>query len=273
MHPQLTDAEYLEMLLRKHGIVPERSAGQNFLVCAEPLEALVAAMEGAGEKVTELGAGLGTATAAVVSAGYHVRAIERDKQLADLLLKGIPAKLRDNIDLQVADLREVPWEWEEPWQLVGNIPYNLSGYIIRRLTELPTPPTQALFMVQREVAERLAAEAGEMNLLGLAAQLWGTVHILLNVPRTCFLPTPEVESAVVLLVPSAELSSAEQAAVLKSARPFFQQKRKQMGGVLRHSHALSPERAQEILQTADIAITDRPQNVSVKQWVTLAREL
>ncbi len=275
MHSQLTNPEYLESFLQKHSITPTRSAGQNFLVCAEPLEAMMAAMEGAGEVVTELGAGLGTATSALVHSGYNVRAIERDETLAKLLPKELPPALRDKVDLQIADLREVPWEWDQPWQLVGNIPYNLSGYIFRRLTELQKPPTQALFLVQREVAKRLAAMVPDMNLLGLAAQLWGTVHVLLNVPASCFVPPPEVESSLVLLIPhgSAGLPLTQQAAVLNVAKPFFQQKRKQMGGVLRREFNMPPEKVEGILSAVGISSMSRPQEVSVEQWRQLSEQL
>ena len=274
MTTQLTDPDYLQALLQKNGIVPERSAGQNFLICEEPLEAIMTAMEDGGQSVTELGAGVGPLTAMLIGHGYTVRAIERDGALAALLRKNLPPKQRAQVDLRVADLRQEAWEWDTPWQLVGNIPYNLSGYILRRLTELPQPPQQAVLMVQREVGERLSARPPEMNLLGLAAQLWGSVHPLLNVPSSCFWPSPEVDSMVVMIVPHAQgATAAEQAATLKVARIFFQQKRKQMGGVLKRMYGWPPERVEKILGELQIAPTTRPQEVSVEQWRALAQQM
>lgn len=271
MQQSLTDPDFLQALLAKHGITPQHSAGQNFLICEEPLEAILTAMEGSAKLVTELGSGLGPLTAALVGAGYQVRAIERDRQLAAILPTLIPKKLRDKVDLKIGDLQEVAWEWAEPWQLVGNIPYNLSGYILRRLTQLSSPPTQAILMVQREVGERLTAAPPNMNLLGLAAQLWGTLHPLLNVPRSCFWPSPEVDSMVVLLVPHGPEGADEQEreAVLKIAKVFFQHKRKQMGGVLKRDFGLAADRVEHILHAVDLAPTARPQEVSVAQWRTL----
>lgn len=159
------------------------------------------------------------------------------------------------------------------WQLVGNIPYNLSGYILRRLTQLDHPPTQALFMVQKEVALRLLAQPPEMNLLGLSAQLWGTTHLLLQVPRSCFWPSPEVDSAAVLLIPHAEGTREEREAVLKVAKVFFQHKRKQMGGVLKRDWHVPAAAAEEILANVGIAATARPQELSVAQWQNLAKQL
>jgi 16S rRNA (adenine1518-N6/adenine1519-N6)-dimethyltransferase len=274
MYHDLTNPDFLEQLLQKHGITPEHSAGQNFLVCEEPLEALITAMEGGGPCVTELGAGLGTATAALLAHGYHVRAIERDRHLAGVLGKVIPKPQQANLELQIGDLREAQWHWDEPWQLVGNIPYNLSGYIIRRLTGEAHPPTQAIFMVQREVGDRLAAAPGDMNLLGLAAQLWGSVHLLLQVPRTCFVPAPAVDSALVLLVPhtgEAARSAVTREAILKFAKLFFQQKRKQMGGVAKRNLGWPSERVADVLGRVGIPLAARPQDVSVEQWAALAR--
>lgn len=282
MHPELTNQEYLQELLQKNGIVPERSAGQNFLICDEPLQAFLTALEGGGESVTELGAGVGPLTLALVNHGYSVRAIERDPRLAALLQKGIPKKQRAALDLRVGDFREISWEWPSnsggedtpKWQLVGNIPYNLSGYIIRRLTDITASPTQAIFMVQREVGQRLAAEVPNMNLLGLAAQLWGTVHPLLNVPQSCFWPIPAVDSQVILLVRRTDrVAKAEREAVLRLARVFFQHKRKQMGGVLRRAFAWPPEQVNRTLQAVSIAPTARPQEVSVKQWRALTKRI
>lgn len=274
MHPPLTNADYLQFLLDKHHITPEHSAGQNFLICPEPVEAVIAALEGGAEAVTELGAGMGPLTQTLLAAGFSVRAIERDTVLADILEKTLAKPAGERLELIRGDLREVAWEQAKPYALVGNIPYNLSGFILRRLTTLPTPPTQAVFLVQREVGQRITAIPGEMSLLGLSAQLWGTPHLLLQVPRSCFWPEPKVNSAVVMLVPHERgLALAERERILKVATVFFQQKRKQMGGVLKRSFTLYPEQIESLLATVGVAANARPQELSVEQWTVLTRQL
>lgn len=268
---QLTDPEYLEHLLQKNAITPSHSAGQNFLICEEPIEAMLTALEGSATSMTELGAGLGPLTHALLASGYTVRAIERDEKLSRILERGLGTKYPKQLDVVTGDLRQCAWEWDTPWQLVGNIPYNLSGYIFRHLTALASPPTQAVFMVQKEVGERLMAEAGQMNLLGLAAHLWGSVHLLLNVPKTCFLPSPEVDSVVVLLVPhKSVLPLPEREHIMAIASVFFQHKRKQMSGVLKRVFNLTAEDADRILRELGSAATARPQELSVAQWIALA---
>lgn len=271
---QLTNPEYLKFLLQKHGISPTRSAGQNFLICAEPVEAAVTALKGGPQTITELGAGVGAMTQGLLAAGLAVRAIEEDKALAVVLKKVLGKQYAGQLKLVQNDLRKAIWAHKTDWALAGNIPYNLSGLILRHLTNLKPAPSQAVFMVQQEVGQRLAAGAGNMNLLGLAMQLWGTVHLLLNVPRTCFWPAPQVDSQLVLLVPHASGRAAgEREAVVSLARVFFQRKRKQLRGVLRREFNFTSEKIDEVLSAVGVSATARPQELSVEQWQILSLEM
>jgi len=263
----LTDPAVLADVLRKKGVSPTAELGQNFLLCPEPIEAILAAMDAGTKQVTELGPGLGTLTQALLANTYTVRAIEKDKQLAEVLVSLLPKKSREQLTLIAGDLRHEPWSDTQPWQLVGNIPYNLSGLIFRTLTELPHQPTQAIFMVQREVGENATAEAPHMNMLALSLQLWGTAHQLLAVPATCFRPQPKVHSMLVMLVPHATPTPlAEREAVLKTAKQFFQHKRKQLGGILRKQLHIADADTAAILAALDVAPTVRPQELTLAQW-------
>lgn len=270
----LTNPDYLQHLLHKNGIVPFRSAGQNFLVCEEPVQVILTALEDGSIRVTELGAGLGSLTQALVASGYRVRAIERDERLAHVLPTGMSKKQREKLNLIVGDLREIEWTWDSNYQLVGNIPYNLSGYIMRRLVSLDPTPEQVIIMVQREVGQRLAAQPPDMSLLGLAAQLWGTVYSLLHVPRSCFWPEPAVDSMIVLLIPHREAPPpAQREEILQVAALFFQHKRKQLGGVLKRVFHWSPEDLEQVLSEMGVAAAARPQELSVAQWQNLSLEI
>ena len=281
----LTDIQTLKSLMAREGIAPKHSAGQNFLVCGEPVEAAVEILKEGPPNVTELGAGMGPLTLPLLEARFQVRAIEKDSSLASILRKTAPPALREKLELIVGDLRYTQWEQEQPYQIAGNIPYNLSGLIFRKITQLAPAPTAVVLMVQREVALRLTAEPPNMNLLALAVQLWGKAHVVLNVPRNCFWPQPEVESSLVLLTPRKpqfpllRQGSAGQAMtndqydereeLLDFVKPFFQAKRKQMGGVLRRAYNLSEDEATEKLKQAGIETSARPQEVSLEQWKTL----
>lgn len=252
----LTDERYVKSLLSRAGIAPARSSGQNFLICPEVVEATLSVLDHNIENITELGAGVGTLTGALAEAGYHVRAIERDKVLANILFEQLPKKLRERVEILNKDLREVEW----PGTIVGNIPYNLSGLIIRRITQLTPEPEQVILLVQKEVGQRMTASPPNMNLLGLAVQLWGEVKIILEVPASCFWPEPKVDSSLVLLVPRTE-PVEDREKILQVAKTCFQAKRKQLSGTLKRAYGLG------------IDLKRRPQELSVQEWQELAKRV
>lgn len=268
--PALTDQAYLEQLLAKHGVRPARSAGQNFLISEEVVEAIKAVAAPGPTLVTELGAGVGPVTVALLAQGKHVRAIERDTKLASILAAHVPRPLRAQLDLVVDDLKKVDWSWEQPYQIVGNIPYNLSGLIIRRLTQLPTPPMHVILLVQHEVGQRLAATPPDYHLLSLAVQLWADVTLLVGVPASCFWPAPQVASQLVLLTPHPDaLTLATREAIVALAKPVFQQRRKQLKNTLPTAMHMSVAQINELVAHLGIKPTARPQEVSREQWQAL----
>lgn len=283
--PNLTDAASVASLLSAAGITPTRSAGQNFLVCEEVVEATLASLRGgygrqaSQNHVTELGAGIGTLTQALAAAGFYVKAIERDEALAAILEKQLPKKLRERVEIVRDDLRNVDWSFDsaqdKAYQLVGNIPYNLSGWIIRRITQLDPAPERVILLVQREVAERLTAVPPNMNMLGLSVQLWGEATALLPVPVSCFWPQPKVDSNLVMLVPDADASAGGRARedVLAAAKICFQAKRKQLGGVLKRAYGASKEDVEGWLTGVGASPQTRPQELSAAQWQQLAGEI
>jgi 16S rRNA (adenine1518-N6/adenine1519-N6)-dimethyltransferase len=276
MRDDLTELAHLKALLTAHGIRPRRTASQNFLTSRDVVTAIVSAARGGPRAVTELGAGTGVITQALLTADFAVRAIERDRQLATILTSVMPPQLQPELELVIGDVRQKSWEWSTPYQIVGNIPYHLSGLVIRKITQLTPLPRQAVLLVQAEVGERLTAEVPQLQLIGLAVQLWGSARILQRVPAAAFWPSPRVDSALVLLTPASStqrLSLAEREAVLGVAKHFFRSRRKQMGGVLKRWLAIKPEEAGDILRRAGIDLQQRPQEVSVSRWVALQHTL
>lgn len=271
----LFNAAYLRSLLAQHGARPRLSADQHFLVCERVMVATLKAIKNGPSRITELGSGCGSLTLPLLAHHYTVRAVERDRQLAAVLRELTPLAARDRLELIAGDLRQEQWGWEEPWQLVGNIPYQLSGFIIRRLTQLEPAAALAVLLLQREVGERVTASEPALQMLGLAVQLWGTARVLCAVPAGCFWPAPRVDSRLVALRPHAPscLSLAERERVLQVAARFFRTRRKQMGGVLRRQWGLPVSEAERVLRTASIVPQQRPQEVSPAQWVKLAETL
>jgi|GEM_PF-841286 16S rRNA (adenine1518-N6/adenine1519-N6)-dimethyltransferase len=275
---RLLNPVYLQKLMRQARIKPQRESGQNFLICPEIIEATLLAMEGGPKNVTELGAGIGPLTSALLEVGYTVKAIERDQTLSTIMTQEIHSKHKDQLELVVKDLRETRWDWSreqkghQPYQLVGNIPYNLSGLIIRRIVQLDPSPDRVLLLLQKEVGERLTSTPPNMNMLSLSVSLWGKADLLLRIPASCFWPAPKVESCLVILTPHKDQTEDVQTRekIIATARIFFQSKRKQMAGVLKRK---LKEKNQDALKQANINGHSRPQELTLEQWRALARVL
>ncbi len=281
MFQPLTDPDVLKSVLAKHGIRTARSLGQNFLICEEVVQSVLVALEGGSNQVTELGPGVGTLTQGLIAHGYHVRAIEKDDEFVNILPGMMPANLRKNLTIIHGDLKDEEWLAFVPpagdttatnngYAIVGNIPYNLSGFIIRRLTKLQTPPSKAIFLVQKEVADRILMRDNAMSLLSLSIALWGHAELLLRVPPSCFIPQPSVHSALIMLTPSPNQPPvAVREKIIATAKPFFQAKRKQIGHTLKTNFAKSQDDVREIEQRINISATARPENLSVSDWAAL----
>ena len=271
----LTDIKFLKKLLQKEDIDPKHSMGQNFLICSEVLEATIMALREGPENITELGAGMGTLTQALLASKFNVRAIERDERLAGLLKALTTKKLASRLTVVSGDLRYEEWAWGKPFSVAGNIPYSLSGLIIRRVTQLEPAPQFAVLLVQKEVGERLTIQLPNLHLISVAVQLWGRAEKILNVPADCFYPKPKVDSQLVLMRPRLDnrLSIEARERALKIIKRFFQTKRKQIGGIMQQQFELSKADTGKILRLAGINRKQRPQEVSPDQWIILAERI
>ncbi len=271
----LTDIKFLKNLFKKEGLDPKYSMGQNFLICSEVLEATIMALKEGPRDITELGARAGTLTQALLASKFNVRAIERDEQLIGLVRTLTPKKLAPQLTIVSGDLRDEEWTWEKPFSVVGNIPYNLSGLIIRRITQLEPSPELVVLLMQKEVVQRLTAQAPNLHLISVAVQLWGEAEMILNVPADCFYPKPKVDSQLVLMRPKLNnsLSLSEREEALKIIKRFFQTKRKQIGGILQQQFGLAAADAEKALHLAEINRKQRPQEVLPSQWLALVNTL
>jgi 16S rRNA (adenine1518-N6/adenine1519-N6)-dimethyltransferase len=189
-------------ILRAHGLHPKKTLGQTFLIDREALQSVVRAAEvRSGDVVLEIGPGVGTLTTELADQGAEVVAVELDERLADVLAERTAhgrhvRVVRGNaLHLDLAPLLPAG----EPFKLVANIPYYITAPILRHFLEGPQRPALIVLMVQKEVAERLAAQPGDMSLLGVMAQFYARVEIVRVVPASSFLPVPQVDSAIVRL--------------------------------------------------------------------------
>ncbi len=284
MYDPLTNPDVLKSVLSSHKIQASKSLGQNFLICEEVIDAVLLGLDGGPKYVTELGPGLGTLTQGLIANEYHVRGIEKDDEFVKILPTMLPPKLRKNMEVVHGDLREIEWphsakpacrtgrasRGDDSYAVVGNIPYNLSGLIIRRLTKLQKAPSCAIFLMQKEVVDRILMRDNLMSLLSLSVALWGSAELLLRVPPSCFIPQPKVHSRVIRLTPSpSALPVEKREEIIAKAKPFFQAKRKQIGSTLKRTYNFTDEQLAELPISPQL----RPENLSVTSWIQLAELL
>ncbi len=250
--------------------------GQHFLRDAGVVDAIVAAIDpGPGMCVLEIGPGSGALTGPLVASGARVAAIEIDPELVRLLraLYPPPALLVWEGDAARTDWGAVVHEacGENPFTMVGNLPYYLTGPLLARLWEHDYAWERAVVMCQSEVAVRLAAEVGSApaGAPTVLLQNLATVRVLLQVPPTAFDPPPEVQSTVIEIARRAHPVVAVGTALRTLVRAGFGQRRKMLARALAAT-GLSPEWWKERLQDLSIDSRIRAERLSLDQWRDLA---
>ena len=254
-----------------------RSLGQNFLHDARQLDRIVAAAQlGPDSRVLEIGPGLGPLTERLLSAASEVLAIEKDARLAEVLRGRLGADGR--LHLVVADamdwLRENPRDWSD-WSLVANIPYSVASPLLVDLAGADGPPARMVVTLQLVVVRRIAAQrdTSDYGLLTLLLGLRYEVAGWFGIPRGCFFPAPDVDSACVTLVRRVvPLADRRVAAVfIRVVKRGFSQRRKMMLKLLKQDW---PADALAVaFDAAGITPTERAEKVGLEQFVTVARSL
>ncbi len=247
--------------------------GQHFLFDPSILRRIAAAaVLRPDDTALEIGAGKGTLTRALAARASRVTAIEADRGLAAALR----AALDDaRVTVVTGDALKVPWP--HVTVVCGNIPYQITSPLIDRALR-PPRPERVVFLVQAEVAERLAASPGADGYGALSAgvQLVATVERLFAVPAGAFRPRPRVESALVRLVPRAAPlveSQAEELRVRALIQALFQRRRQQLGRSVREAFGLERGNVETVLARLAIAPAARAEVLAPEQFVALARDL
>ena len=281
-------------ILDRYGVAPKQSLGQNFLYDEELLARIVAmAAVEPDDAVLEVGPGLGALTRQLARVAGRVVAVELDDRLLPIL--GYELEPFANVEIVHGDILTFdPAAWfDGPFVVVANVPYYITGAILRHLLEGRPRPKRMVLTVQREVAERLAAKPPDMSLLAVSVQYYGTVKIVGTVKAGAFWPRPEVDSAVIRIdvdrkkeettdftdstdfkdsesvksVKSVD-SSASEAAFFRVVRAGFGEKRKQLKNNLRRL-GLGDEAIAAALEEAGIDGQRRAETLGVGEWERL----
>jgi 16S rRNA (adenine1518-N6/adenine1519-N6)-dimethyltransferase len=259
--------------LRAAGLRARHGLSQNFLADPDVLDAILAEADpGPGRPVLEIGPGLGLLTAGLLDAGAAVTAVELDHGLAAFLgerFAGVEALRLIEGDALDQDLTRLV---EPPYDVVANLPYHITSPILHALLGAPPRPARLVLMVQREVAERIAAPPGKMSYLSVFVQYHARVRIAFLVPAGAFEPEPAVESAVIVVEPydpDDRLDPAAEDELWRLVQAAFRERRKMIHNVLARQLPLDAGRVTAALETAGIAPDRRPQTLAVGEWLAL----
>ena len=259
--------------LRELRLTPSKALGQNFLH-DHAIVRRIADSAGIGPEdiVLEIGPGLGILTEELAARARRVVAVELDDRLAEYL----PTFLPPNVELIHADALEIdPAALAGPdYLVVANLPYSVGNAILRRMLEAVPPPRALTVMVQREVAERIAAAPPGMSLLAVGVQFYATPRVLFRVGGGAFIPAPRVESAVLRIeTHPPPLPRAEHAAFFRVVHAGFAQRRKQLGNILATGLFIERGAIADALSQAGIATTERAERLTIADWVRLYQAL
>lgn len=260
-----------------------KSLGQHWLQDREILDAIAFSAEiEDGDFVLEIGPGLGTLTSSLLKfAGKNGRvlSVEFDENLAKKLPAQFPGKNLEiiNADFLDFDLSELP----KNYKVAANVPYYITSKIVEKLLTNENKPSVAALLVQKEVAERMAAKAGELSILAIASQIYAEVSLDILVPREFFTPPPKVDSQVVVLKSrehnlieifnsknNCEVSEREFFRIIKAG---FAAKRKKITKSLSANLAISKERTAEILEKCEISPDLRAQDLNIEEWLKISK--
>jgi 16S rRNA (adenine1518-N6/adenine1519-N6)-dimethyltransferase len=278
LDPRRLSAERLERYLARSGLAARKRQSQNHLADPLVLEDIVAAADPPpGRRILEIGPGLGVLTGALLERGAKVTAVEVDERLAAHLRRRFAAPAAGELRLIEGDALDIPITElvEPPYDVVANLPYHITSPVLHHLLGGEPRPEKLVLMLQREVAERIAAAPGGLSYLSVFVQYHADVHVARVVPPWAFEPSPSVESAVLVgRTHLRRLAPEREEELWRLAQAGFRERRKMLHNVLpRQLPHITRQRFDQALQSAGIDPDRRPQTLSVDDWLTLLDEL
>ena len=276
--PQIADTGVTKHILRAVDLHASRRLGQNFLISPGVVRAVVEAAEiENGDRVLEIGPGIGTLTQGLLEAGAEVTAVELDKKLPAVLgetLRGYEHLKVVQGDILKTDIPALMGV--QPFKVAANLPYYITTPILLSLLEQSLPITHIVTMVQKEVAERMTARPGgkDYGALSVAVQYHTEPEIVLDVPPSCFFPAPEVDSAVIACAvrQTPAVAVQDEKLFFRVVKASFGQRRKTLSNALKPL-SFSKAQIEDALLGAGIDSTRRGETLSLAEFAAIANKL
>ena len=264
-------------LLRRFGLRPKKSLGQNFLIDETALAKITAAADlTASDTVLEIGPGLGSLTRHLASAARRVVAVELDEAMLPALRHTLQSYA--NVEIVHSDILKYALTASQSglppgYKVVANIPYYITSALVRHLLEADVRPSLLVLTVQREVAERICASPGDMSLLAVSVQFYSAPRLVARIPAGAFYPPPEVDSAVLKLdvFTQPAVAVADTDHFFQVVKAGFSQKRKQLRNSVSAGLRLESRHVDELLMRAGIDPKRRAETLTLEEWGALAK--
>ena len=276
---KLYSPKYVKELLSSHGFTFSKSLGQNFLIDGNIVRKIVASANISSEDyVLEIGPGMGTLTEELALYAKKVVSVEIDNSLLPILDETIGKY--DNVEIVSGDILDIDVDKlikeklnGGPVKVVANLPYYVTTPIIGKLIESQANIESIIVMVQKEVAERMAAGPGSKTYgsLSVFVNFYTNPEIVVKVPKTVFMPQPKIDSAVIKLTIKSELPDVDTEQFFKVVKAAFSKRRKTIFNALStYGFDLDRESFKEYLIKADIKLEERAENLSVEDFIKIS---
>jgi 16S rRNA (adenine1518-N6/adenine1519-N6)-dimethyltransferase len=259
---------------------PRKGLGQHFLVDPAHREKIVAAaLLSAADAVLEIGPGRGEMTELIADRAGQVVAVELDDRLIPMLHNRFRQRAAVRVihgDILAADVGRLMTEFGAvPYKVIANLPYYITGAVIRQLLESHPAPEMLVLTVQEEVAERMVALPPRMNLLATSVQYFTRAALVHRIPASAFYPVPKVDSAVVRLeqICSPNAPDVSDGLFFDAVRAGYSRPRKKLRNSLAIGLGVPPAQAQKLLDEAGIDPDRRPETLSIPEWTEVARQI
>ncbi|MFA5021863.1 MAG: 16S rRNA (adenine(1518)-N(6)/adenine(1519)-N(6))-dimethyltransferase RsmA [Patescibacteria group bacterium] len=279
----MDNLQKIKLLCQAYNIFPSRQKGQNFLVNEKVIEQTVAASDlSNNDLVLEVGPGLGILTEALVQKAKRVVSVELDKKLFSLL-KGKFAGV-SNLELVEGDILKIdPLTHDlkpNSYKIVANLPYNITSHFLKKFLSGSNKPLVMTLLLQKEVAQRICAQPGQMSLLAISVQLYGQPQIIGLVSNNNFWPKPKIDSAILKISKIKTLDEVDNYLSGVSEKIFWQivrigfsAKRKQLQNNLAAGLHVPSDEIKKALKQANFDPKVRAQDLAVVDWIKLAKKL
>ena len=268
----LVSKSVVKEVLDKYQIRPLKRLGQNFLISKKALNDFINACDlKKNDVVLEIGPGLGTITQEIAKKVKTVIVVEKDSKMCEIMketLKGF-----ENIEIINQDALDEISSFSGKVKIVGNLPFYLAAPVIRKFLETDqVRPVQMVFMVQKEVAQRICAKPPKMSILAISVQFYAKPKIVSYLPKNSFWPKPKVDSAIIKIIPKKQVAINIKL-FWEIVKTGFAHPRKQLVNNLAKGLKKDKEKVAAWLLKNNIQPNQRAETLKVQDWINLTKTI